>query len=468
MRPARLAAVVVALVSSTPMYAQTWGAMQDTSPGFAHATNADGTVVVGRSPSRAFRWTATAGAQLLGTLGGSTSRAHGVSADGAVIVGQATDALGRTLAFRWTAATGMQDLGTLAGHSGAVAHGISADGNTVVGDSRTSAGMRRAFRHDALTGMQDLGTLGGAEAEAFGVSADGAVVVGRSTDMAGATRAFRWTTSTGMQDLGTLPGLTSAQAHAVSADGRVVVGDWSGGTFRWTTTTGMQNLGIPGNARGVSADGSVVVGQFSSAAPWVVHAYRWTAATGALDLGSLVGPFGWSEAYGVSADGSTVVGWSASSSNSSAFRSSVIVPQAIGTNYCQTMPNSTGGTSALRAFGTDVLSVNSVELIAESLPLGAFGFFLASRTPAAVYPVPNSDGVLCLGGSIGRYVGPGQIQTSGTTGSFTLVIDLTAVPQPLGPAPVQPGETWHFQAWHRDANPNPTSNLTNGLSVRFW
>lgn len=466
---ARPVAFIVAIVLAMPLHAQTWGAMQQVSQGFAYGTNADGTVVVGQGPgTRAFRWTATTGAQSLGTLGGSSSRAYSVSADGAIIVGQATNALGQTRAFHWSSATGMQDLGTLPGHTGAVAHDLSADGTTVVGYSRSSAGLRRAFRYEALTGMQDLGTLGGAESEALGVSADGSVVVGRSTNGAGSTRAFRWTTSTGMQYLGTLPGLTSSGAHDVSADGSVVVGDWSSGTFRWTAA-GMQDLGVLGTARGVSADGSVIVGQTSIALPWAIHAYRWTAATGALELGSLAGPYGWSAAEGTSADGSVVVGWSQSpSGNDTAFRSSVTVPHAIGTSYCPTVPNSTGARSLLRAFGTDVLSVNSVELIAESLPPAAFGFFLVSRTQAVVFPVPNSEGVLCLGGSIGRYVGPGQILSSGTTGSFALAIDLTAVPQPLGAVPVQPGETWHFQTWHRDSNPTPTSNFTHGLSVLFW
>jgi len=150
------------------------------------------------------------------------------------------------------------------------------------------------------------------------------------------------------------------------------------------------------------------------------------------------------------------------------FRAAEPAPHSIGSRYCQTVHNSTGSSSELRAWGTDLLSTNSVELIAESLPHGSFGFFLASRTQAAVYPVPNSDGVLCLGGSIGRYVGPGQIQNSGLTGSFSLAINLYAVPQPSGPVQIQPGETWHFQAWHRDVNPTLTSNFTNGLSLLFW
>ena len=106
--------------------------------------------------------------------------------------------------------------------------------------------------------------------------------------------------------------------------------------------------------------------------------------------------------------------------------------------------------------------------MAESLPLLAFGFFVTSQTQGFVMNPAGSAGNLCVAGSIGRYVGPGQIQSSGTSGSISLALDLMNVPQPTGFVAVQPGEEWNFQLWHRDQGPaGPSSNLTNGISIVF-
>jgi hypothetical protein len=80
----------------------------------------------------------------------------------------------------------------------------------------------------------------------------------------------------------------------------------------------------------------------------------------------------------------------------------------------------------------------------------------------------GSQGVLSLGGSIGRYVGPGQIRNTGATGSFSLVLDLAATPTPTGLVQVVAGETWNFQSWHRDAvGGTATSNFTDALELLF-
>ncbi|MDG1048582.1 MAG: hypothetical protein P8M11_15600 [Planctomycetota bacterium] len=140
----------------------------------------------------------------------------------------------------------------------------------------------------------------------------------------------------------------------------------------------------------------------------------------------------------------------------------------IGTNYCSANPNSTGATSGISATGSDQVANNSLTLTASDLPVNSFGFFLTSQTQAQVANPGGSAGNLCLGGAIGRYVGPGQVLNSGASGAFSLALDLTNTPQPTGGIAVQAGETWSFTTWHRDAvGGNTTSNFTDGLEITF-
>lgn len=141
----------------------------------------------------------------------------------------------------------------------------------------------------------------------------------------------------------------------------------------------------------------------------------------------------------------------------------------IGTNYCMANANSTGSAGEIMAVGSAVAMDNDVELIASSLPLNQFAFFITSLTQGLITNPSGSDGNLCIVGSIGRY-NPNSgysVLNSGTTGSVSLILDLTSTPQPLGAVSVMMGETWNFQAWHRDLNPGPTNNFTNGLSILF-
>ncbi|MEM1250107.1 MAG: hypothetical protein AAGK22_27310, partial [Acidobacteriota bacterium] len=140
---------------------------------------------------------------------------------------------------------------------------------------------------------------------------------------------------------------------------------------------------------------------------------------------------------------------------------------SLGTNYCMANPNSTGLTGVMTAYGSTATSANFMKLVATSIPSGAFGFFLAGQTQGFAGNAGGSQGNLCLAGAIGRFVGPGQIVNSGTAGRFEIDVDLTAIPTPTGLVTVLPGETWNFQAWHRDSNPAPTSNFTDATSVTF-
>ena len=140
----------------------------------------------------------------------------------------------------------------------------------------------------------------------------------------------------------------------------------------------------------------------------------------------------------------------------------------VGDNYCGPANlNSTGESAVITATGSKLTQANNVTLTASQLPQQQFGYFLNSQTKGFVPFAGGSQGNLCLGGAIGRYNRPGEIQNSGAGGTFSLVLDLTDTPQPTGSVSIMAGETWNFQAWFRDNNPGPTSNFTDGVSITF-
>lgn len=298
--------------------------------------SADGSVIVGVSADRAFRWTNSGGMVGLGELNGDgLSRAYGISADGRTIVGE-TFANGspNTIAYRWNAQSGMLALGPLDGNYSR-AHAVSANGDVIVGafNDGILAATLQAFRWTADTGMVSLGNLnGGNFSSATAVSADGSVIAGLTTDpLAGNQyRAFRWTSGEGMISLGTLNGDTTSEAAGISADGKVIVGssgragvpDFEYRVFRWTPIEGMVTVGsLNGStyafARGVSADGKVIVGTAKDGNNGNVYrGFRWSAASGmqtieqwALGSGVSVGAGqATKSAFATNQDGSIVTG----------------------------------------------------------------------------------------------------------------------------------------------------------------
>ena len=141
----------------------------------------------------------------------------------------------------------------------------------------------------------------------------------------------------------------------------------------------------------------------------------------------------------------------------------------LGTRYCSPgNANSTGLPSEISAFGSPRRVDDDVTLTASGLPTNTFGFFLTSRDQGFAAGPGGSMGDLCLGGAIGRYVAPGQVLNSGATGAFSLPLDLDATPTPTGLVSIAAGETWNFQAWHRDGLIGiPTSNLTDGIAITW-
>jgi len=138
----------------------------------------------------------------------------------------------------------------------------------------------------------------------------------------------------------------------------------------------------------------------------------------------------------------------------------------LGTQFCTpAQTNSSGGNASLSALGNYYVAENEMMLKASNMPAQQFGYFLVGSSAASI-AITGSQGILCIGGNIGRYNRTGQIQATGTSGDFELVIDPSQLPTVPSLA-VMPGETWHFQAWFRDQNPTSTSNFTDGLMIQF-
>lgn len=140
----------------------------------------------------------------------------------------------------------------------------------------------------------------------------------------------------------------------------------------------------------------------------------------------------------------------------------------VGSSYCGSEVNSTGDAATIAAIGSPVAADNDLTLICSEMPNNSFGFFIASRIRGFLANPGGSLGNLCLAGSLGRFVQPGQITSSGAGRSISLVVDLTAIPEGAAQVSAVAGDTWQFTAWFRDivgmAN---VSNFSDAVSVTF-
>jgi uncharacterized membrane protein len=193
--------------------------------------------------------------------------------------------------YLWTKARGTAKLS-----ASAFVFALSADGKTVLAE-RDPGNSALLFLWSGGTAF-DLPFFGGAADHAL--SADGTVVVSQysPTGMEDGSVAARWSAATGLVQLGDLPGgAVYSEPAAVTPDGSVVVG--YGNTargqepFRWTAAGGMFDLGVaadtPTNgdvqsyATAVSADGTTVVGGENASN----EIFRWNATQGRLEIASL-------------------------------------------------------------------------------------------------------------------------------------------------------------------------------------
>lgn len=167
------------------------------------------------------------------------------------------------------------------------------------------------------------------------------------------------------------------------------------------------------------------------------------------------------------ASGSYTLWFNQTGPQSEAVLTFTVESNIVGTSFCgPAVPNSTGMSSVLTASGSESALDNDLTLVVSSLPTNALTLAIASETQGLVPMSGGSQGTLCLGGLVGRFLA--QATSSGAAGEASITVDLTAIPQPTGSASALAGDTWNFQIWHRDAvGGQATSNFSNGLSVTF-
>lgn len=139
-----------------------------------------------------------------------------------------------------------------------------------------------------------------------------------------------------------------------------------------------------------------------------------------------------------------------------------IVPAGGFQNYCQTNSNSSGNPAAIAASGSSSIAAGNLTLTVTNLPLNTFGFFLTANSQAFVQNFAGSDGNLCVGQPLYRWID--NVYNAGSTGSVSRTTDLTDLPNGVS---ISAGETWNFQYWTRDSNPSVTSNTSDAVAVTF-
>ena len=212
--------------------------------------SADGSIIVGNGTGgnayRAFLWNEGASSELTGLGGcsgaGGYSFAYAVTPDGANVAGVSETSTSDGCPYMTTiwhngTPVGLGYLSDGTSNPGSYAYGISSDGTTLVGTSNLDNGqtvVAVVWRDGLLTALDMLGGPPGAvNSWAYDVSADGRVIVGyRYGTSFPEDEATVWFDNSGPQSIKSqleldgldLTGWQLERAHAVSADGRTIVG----------------------------------------------------------------------------------------------------------------------------------------------------------------------------------------------------------------------------------------------------
>ncbi len=141
----------------------------------------------------------------------------------------------------------------------------------------------------------------------------------------------------------------------------------------------------------------------------------------------------------------------------------------IGTAVCgPAVPNSSGRSGRIVAYGSAVALDGDLTLRVLDVTPNAGTLFLVGSQEGFLPGAGGSEGNLCLGGSLGRFQRPGELDRTSPDGSRSIGVQVDSLPQPSGFVPILAGQSWTFQAWHRDVvQGTATSNFTSAVTVSF-
>ncbi len=298
----------------------------------------DASIVVGTGPFGApnLYYTEASGASIIGD--GCSNGLPSISGDGTTVLGCHVDshrerkrremARRNKLAGSWFGSRAVPCGTSLSGP-----YGVNQDGSLGVGllwraqVCHANAGTWDLVNGGPATVLPTIFT--GPATRANAVNADGSVIVGWQDQLTGERTAAKWV-NTVPELITNDDGSLNGEAHAVSADGKTIVGEnygYTGGgspAWMWREGKGVSPIGVSiygtnkGNftALDVSDDGKIVVG-FIRKGQLLERAFVWRSGKGAsyldtlLSNGGAVVPPGWTlnVASLISADGKTIYGW---------------------------------------------------------------------------------------------------------------------------------------------------------------
>jgi probable HAF family extracellular repeat protein len=207
-------------------------------------------------------------------------------------------------------------MGLLPTFVSSTAQAVSGDGTTVAGTMTDLNGRSEAFVWRPPQRKVLLGSLpGGTHSAPTAISGDGSIVTGYGNTATSPSTAFRFSAATGMLAVDALPGATVCSASAISDSGSAIAGTCllaGNAGYRWTAATGAVNLGRFGTgtsgastATALSRNGAVVGGQGH---PFLTGAMLWDANAVPRFLGKVLPDDQSAIVTALSGDGSVAVG----------------------------------------------------------------------------------------------------------------------------------------------------------------